>query len=87
MRGMAKKREARYFLKDIVDIVELETTDAIIPELEAQLLLYVLLEVSPSGKKLIPIEVYIAMVARVALLRAPCYIGLCRIGGLIYSTI
>jgi hypothetical protein len=47
MRGMAKKREARYFLKDIVDIVELETTDAIIPELEAQLLLYVLLEVSP----------------------------------------
>ena len=35
MRGMAKKRVARYFLKDIVlGILELETTDAMIPELE-----------------------------------------------------
>jgi hypothetical protein len=42
MRGMEKKRAARYFLKDIVGILELETIDAMTPELEAQSLLYIL---------------------------------------------
>ena len=40
MRGIAKKRAARYFLKDIVGMLELETTDAMISEGQAQLLLY-----------------------------------------------
>jgi hypothetical protein len=42
MRGMVKKRAERYFLKDIVGILELKKADAVIPEREAQLLLYIL---------------------------------------------
>ena len=38
---MEKKRAARYFLKDMVGI-QLKTTDGMIPELEPQVLLYIL---------------------------------------------